>query len=70
MNTIRIFIILLSEDFVDLCSFYWHWSSVECQSPALVSVQKCRSKDVLAANSQVDLLVKALCFPFPMLVLK
>lgn len=71
MTTIRIFIILLPKDFVDLCSFYWHRSDVECQSPpALVSAQKRRSKEVLVANSPVDLLVKAPCFPFPMLVLK
>lgn len=70
MNSVWIFIILLSEDFVDLWSFYWHRCNVERHSPALVSAQKCRSKEVLAANSPVDLLLKALCFPFPMLVLK
>lgn len=71
MNCLWSFIILLGKDFIDLWSSYWHRSNVECRSPPiLVSVQKCRSKEVLVADSLVDLLLKALCFPFPMLLLK
>lgn len=71
MNCLWSFIILLGKDFIDLWSSYWHRSNIECCSPPiLVSVQKCRSKEVLVADSLVDLLLTALCFPFPMLLLK